>query len=213
LRELLERQQWLAREYQPIALSTLLPEVKLRQFALEAKSLDAARMLEMSPPKRYTLAATLIELQNARVLDDLAEMFIKRMLRIHRHGREALALDRLKHQERTDGLIHKLPEVIVAWRTEGNAEERLQAIGTVLAPDSCMLLEQCEAHQAQTGNNYYVYVALLSGPSFYSAAHLARSEIPLNDPGHIARTSPRSCSGERNQPCGMALLVGAVERS
>jgi TnpA family transposase len=115
-------------------------------------------MLEMSPPKRYTLAATLIELQNARVLDDLAEMFIKRMLRIHRHGREALALDRLKHQERTDGLIHKLHEVIVAWGTEGNAEERLQAIGTVLAPDSRMLLEQCEAHQAQTGNNYYPYM-------------------------------------------------------
>ena len=115
-------------------------------------------MLEMAPSKRYTLAATLIELQNARVLDDLAEMFIKRMLRIHRHGREALALDRLKHQERTDGLIHKLHEVIVAWGTEGNAEERLQAIGTVLAPDSRMLLEQCEAHQAQTGNNYYPYM-------------------------------------------------------
>lgn len=158
LRELLERQQWLAREYQPIALNTLLPEVKLRQFALEAKSLDAARMQEMTPPKRYTLAATLIALQNARVLDDLAEMFIKRMLRIHRHAREALALDRLKHQERTDGLIHKLHEVIVAWGTEGNAEERLQAIGTVLAPDSRTLLEQCEAHQAQTGNNYYPYM-------------------------------------------------------
>jgi TnpA family transposase len=158
LRELLERQQWLAREYQPIALNTLLPEVKLRQFALEAKSLDAARMQEMASPKRYTLAATLIELQNARVLDDLAEMFIKRMLRIHRHGREALALDRLKHQERTDGLIHKLHEVIVAWGSEGNAEERLQAIDTVLAPDSRALLDQCEAHQAQTGNNYYPYM-------------------------------------------------------
>ena len=112
----------------------------------------------MTPPKRYTLAATLIALQNARVLDDLAEMFIKRMLRIHRHAREALALDRLKHQERTDGLIHKLHEVIVAWGTEGNAEERLQAIGTVLAPDSRILLEQCEAQQAQTGNNYYPYM-------------------------------------------------------
>jgi hypothetical protein len=85
-------------------------------------------------------------------------MFIKRMMRVHRHGREALALDRLKHQERTDGLIHKLHEVIVAWGTEGNAEERLQAIGTVLAPDSRTLLEQCEAHQAQVGNNYYPYM-------------------------------------------------------
>src|SRR5580704_996061 len=94
LRELLERQQWLVREFHPAALNTLLPETKLRQFALEAKSLDAARMQEMAPTKRYTLAATLIELQNARVLDDLAEIFIKRLLRIHRRGREALALDR-----------------------------------------------------------------------------------------------------------------------
>jgi hypothetical protein len=62
LRELLARQQWLAREYQPIDLNTLLPEVKLRQFALEAKSLDAARMQEMTPPKRCTSAATLIAL-------------------------------------------------------------------------------------------------------------------------------------------------------
>jgi TnpA family transposase len=158
LRELLERQRWLARERQPIALNTLLPEVKLRQFALEAKSLDAARMQEMAPAKRYTLAATLIELQNARVLDDLTEMFIKRLMRIHRHGREALALDRLKHQERTDGLIRTLHEVIFAWGAEGNAEERLQAIGTALAPDSRVLLEQCEAHQAQAGNNYYPYL-------------------------------------------------------
>ena len=51
--------------------------MKLRQFALEARSLDAGRMQEMAPAKRYTLAATLIELQNARVLDDLTEMFIK----------------------------------------------------------------------------------------------------------------------------------------
>src|ERR1700677_505104 len=158
VRDLLERQRWLALEHPPMALNTLLPEVKLRQFALEAKSLDAARMLEMAPAKRYTLAATLIELQNARVLDDLAEMFIKRLMRVHRHGREALAMDRLKHQERTDGLIHRLHEVILAWSGDGDAEQRLQAIGAALTPDSHVLLEQCEAHQAQAGNTYYPYL-------------------------------------------------------
>lgn len=158
VRDLLERQRWLALEKLPMALITLLPEVKLRQFALEAKSLDAARMLEMAPAKRYTLAATLIELQNTRVLDDLAEMFIKRMMRTHRHGREALALDRLKHQERTDGLIHRLHDLILAWRGNGDSEQRLRAIDAVLAPDSRVLLEQCEAHQAQAGSNYYPYL-------------------------------------------------------
>lgn len=133
MRDLLERQRWLALERAPVALSRFLPQVKLRQFALEVKSLDAARMLEMAPAKRYTLAATLIELQNARVLDDLAEMFIKRMMRRHRRGREALAMDRLKHQERTDGLVHRLHEVILAWSADGNAEERLAAIGVALS--------------------------------------------------------------------------------
>jgi hypothetical protein len=112
----------------------------------------------MSPAKRYTLAATLIELQNARVFDDLAEMFIKRMMRTHRHGREALALDRLKHQERTDGLIHRLHEVLLAWGADGNPEARLAAIDAELAPDGAVLLEQCEAHAAQAGNNYYPYL-------------------------------------------------------
>jgi TnpA family transposase len=158
VRALLERQRWLALEQLPMTLDTLLPEVKLRQFALEAKSLDAARMLEMAPAKRYALAATLIELQNARVLDDLAEMFIKRMMRTHRHGREALALDRLKHQERTDGLIHRLHEAILAWSSDGDPEQKLRAIDAVLTPDSRILLEQCEAHQAQAGSNYYPYL-------------------------------------------------------
>lgn len=147
-----------ARKRPSVALNTLLPEVKLRQFALEAKSLDAGRMLEMAPAKRYTLAATLIELQNARMLDDLTEMFIKRLMRIHRHGREALALDRLKHQERTDGLIHTLHAVILAWSAEGDAEQRLKAIDAALAPNSRVLLELCEAHQAQAGNSYYPYL-------------------------------------------------------
>jgi hypothetical protein len=127
-------------------------------MAALAGSLDAARMLEMAPQKRNTLAATLIELQNARVLDELAEMFIKRMMRTHRHGREALAMDRLKHQERTDGLIHRLHEVLLAWGIDGSSEERLAAIDAALVPDSAVLLEQCEAHAAQAGNNYYPYL-------------------------------------------------------
>jgi hypothetical protein len=107
------------RERSAIPLNTILPEVKLRQFALAVKSLDTAFMQEMTPAKRYTITAALIELQNARALDDLTEMFIKRMMRTHRHAREALALDRLKHEARTDGLIRTLHEVILAWNGEG----------------------------------------------------------------------------------------------
>jgi len=38
------------------------------------------------------------------------------MMQTHRpHGREALALDRFKCQERTDSLMHRLQEVVLAW--------------------------------------------------------------------------------------------------
>jgi hypothetical protein len=85
-------------------------------------------------------------------------MFIKRMMRTHRHGREALAMDRLNHQERTDGLIYRLHEVLLAWGADGNSEDRLAAIDAALATDSAVLLEQCEAHAAEAGNNYYPYL-------------------------------------------------------
>jgi hypothetical protein len=75
--------------------------------------------------KRYTLAAALLRVQLSRVLDDLGQMFIKRMMRIHRRAKEALALHRLKHQGRTDSLVRTLREVVNAYQTEGDAPERL----------------------------------------------------------------------------------------
>jgi len=64
-------------------LFTGVPHGKIKQFAAEAKTLDAARMREMLPRQRYALAAVLLLVQSAQALDDLAEMLIKRMLAIH----------------------------------------------------------------------------------------------------------------------------------
>jgi hypothetical protein len=44
------------------------------------------------------------------------------MMRTHRHGSGALALDRLKHQGRTDSLIQRLREVIPAWSGDADSE-------------------------------------------------------------------------------------------
>jgi hypothetical protein len=67
-----------------------VPAVRIRSFALEARSLDAARMLEMEPHKRYTLAAALVSRQIARCLDDLGEMLIKKVRKMHRRTPYAL---------------------------------------------------------------------------------------------------------------------------
>jgi hypothetical protein len=78
-----------------------LPAAKREQFAAEARSLEAARMQALEPHTRSTLAAVLLRTQWSRVLDDLGQVFIRRMMRIHRRGKEALARHQLKHQERT----------------------------------------------------------------------------------------------------------------
>ncbi len=139
-------------------LFTGVPHGKIKQFAAEAKTLDAARMREMLPRKRYTLAAALLCVQSAQALDDLAEMLIKRMLAIHQKGKEALQQYHLEHQSRTDALVMTLRDLVVAYRKEGSTEERFAAIEGVIGEQSEEVLKQCEEHLAYAGNTYQQFL-------------------------------------------------------
>jgi hypothetical protein len=82
-----------------------IPESKLPRFADEARALNVARMQAVQAPKRFTLAVTLIRLRTAQALDDLAEMCIRRLQKLHHQGQEALEEYRDQHQEQTEVLI------------------------------------------------------------------------------------------------------------
>ncbi|WP_336974033.1 hypothetical protein [Bacillus thuringiensis] len=45
-----------------------IPPAKVERLAAEAKTLDAARMKELEPHKRYTLAISLLHVQHAKRL-------------------------------------------------------------------------------------------------------------------------------------------------
>lgn len=121
-------------------------------------SLDASRMKELEPNKRYTLATALITAQSARTLDDLASMFIRRMQNIHVKASEALDKYREEYQTRTDRLITTLRDVVVAYSTEGEIKERFNEIEKALGENPDRLLTECEAHLAYAGNNYYPFL-------------------------------------------------------
>jgi hypothetical protein len=55
------------------------------------------------------------------------------------------------HQERTDGLIRSLRDVVTADHTEGEAHQPLAVIGSVLAGNSAEWFEPCDAHEAHAG--------------------------------------------------------------
>ena len=135
-----------------------ISNVKLKYFATEAMSLDAARMKELESNKRYTLAAALIATQSARTLDDLATMFIRRMQKIHVKAKEALDKYREEYQARTDRLISTFRDVILAYSTEGEVIQRFSKIEKALGENPDQLLTECEAHLAYTGNNYYPFL-------------------------------------------------------
>ena len=154
----LDRRDWLAKYPANQQALASLPDIKIKHFAAEAKTLDAARMLEMEPHKRMTLAACFLKVQVARVLDDLAEMLIKRMSALHHKGKEALAEYRRQNQQRADALVQTLQELVTAYRDEETAEAKLAAIEILLPHWGEEVLQQCEAHLAHAGDNYFPFL-------------------------------------------------------
>ena len=67
-----------------------VPPALLQHFATEAKALHAGELREVQPPKKYTLVLCLIYRMRVRTRDDAAEMFVRRLDKIHKQARERL---------------------------------------------------------------------------------------------------------------------------
>ena len=155
---LLGHRAWLLERQPNLRVSTLLPNAKFQQFAAEADSLDAARMRDLEPFKRATLTAVLLEVKAAKVLNDLGEVFVKRMMHIHRLAKEALARHQLERQARTDALVQTLKDVLIAYNTPGSVGQRLGEIDKVVRDRTEQLINECEQHAALSGQNYFPFL-------------------------------------------------------
>ena len=140
-----------------------IPDVKVKQFAAEARSLDVASMHDCAEPKRLTLATALVLVQMARALDDVADMYIRLVQRLHNHAYTSLREHHVKQVERTDALVSTLRQVTLAYQHDGTAEQRLAAIGSVLDKQGDRILSQCDAHEATAGRNHLPFLT-----TFYS---------------------------------------------
>jgi TnpA family transposase len=158
LKTWLDRQVWLSKYGVGQQMKLDIPDVKVKHFAAEARTLDTARMLEMEPQKRLALAVSLLRVQSTRVLDDLAEMLIKRISAIHQKGKAALADYRAQNQQRVDELVQTLRDLVTAYRTDGSAEEKIEAIGLLLPGQGEAVLQSCDDHVAHMNNNYFPFL-------------------------------------------------------
>lgn len=164
LKEDLARLEWLKGVQYATDAVKAVPDVKVKRFADEAQTLDAARMQEMQPDKRYTIAICLLVTRYAQALDDLAEMTIKGLLKMHQQGKDAFLQYRAQQQVQVDTLIQVLHDVTEAYRSNGNLEQRVAAIATVFAGKSADILAACDQHLALVTNTYYPFL-----PAFYGS--------------------------------------------
>jgi len=145
-----------------------------------------------------TLSVALLASQAARALDDLGEMFVRRMQHIHNAAKLALDRYRVATVERTDNLVTTLHELLLAHDTQGSVQERFSAMDAVIAPRTDELLEACEAHLAHR------WQQLLP-------VRLARVQKP---PRHLVR--PARCDpiavDESGHQCGGGIAFSSDER-
>jgi TnpA family transposase len=141
-----------------------IPEAKLQRFADEARALNVSRMRAMQGAKRVTLAVAFIRIRTAQALDDVAEMLIRRMQKLHHQGKEALEDYRRQHQEQTDTLISLLGQIVSHWQAGEPPDQRIKAIDTLIGADADTIRTQCEAHLGYAGNNYVPFLPTLFRP-------------------------------------------------
>jgi hypothetical protein len=94
----------------------------------------------------------------AKALEELGEMFLRQMHKLHARGEEALETYRKQQQERTDALIALLQDVTRLVVAKENGKDCLTQIGARFQPDPTGILDQCTEPQAQAGNNYYPFL-------------------------------------------------------
>ena len=134
MRAFLHHLQWLQVQSDGTAVFTEIPDVKVRQFAAEARALNAAAMQALQPTKQLALVAALVHRQVARALDDIAEMFIRRVQRMHAKAKDALQRYQADDAHNTDALIALLRETVLSLSRRGHAGRTHDSGRSAVAP-------------------------------------------------------------------------------
>jgi TnpA family transposase len=133
-----------------------ITEAKIQHFAGEAKALDAAELKDIGQNKRITLLLCLIYSAQVQARDNLVSMFLKQMRTIHNKAKEELERLRQKHLETTEKLVGVLTNVLQVFVDKPSDTEVIAQVQNVFTPAGGVqqLLNECEAVNAYSGNNY-----------------------------------------------------------
>ena len=160
LNELLVHRKWLETYGDVSHFLTGISSSLIEDFAREASCLDAAELKDITEPKRLTLLLCLIYSEQVKTCDNLVEMFLKRMSKIHQLAEDELKIQRQKQQETVEKLVSAFGGVLMVLSPEEEEEKEetsiLNQVYSLLNPYGAIdqLIAECEAVNAYKGNNY-----------------------------------------------------------
>jgi hypothetical protein len=151
--------------------------MKIRNFAHQAKSLDAGELQDFAPANRYTLLLCLIHRMGVRTRDDIAEMLLKRMSTIHKRAKEQLVEIQLGQRERSEKLIGTLDNVAAIAGSSLSDQQAGRRVRALLSTDGELerLREECAAVRLWQGDHYLPLLWKHLVPLRYVLFRLARA--------------------------------------
>lgn len=156
LKILLNQNDWLTSFGNMESYLSSLSQIKLKQFAGEAKSLDASDIKDVGAQKRYTLIACLIHYMQMQTKDHLAIMLIKAIAKVNKKAKDALKLLQEKNESKTFDLLTLLGDIAVSIDQEVSDEDAGKIVKQKLDENggSESIAMNCEEVAAYHSDNY-----------------------------------------------------------
>ncbi|MFT6810501.1 MAG: hypothetical protein ACJA01_003745 [Saprospiraceae bacterium] len=114
MRQWSQRIKWLCSIIEPGTILIQVPHTKVRQFAAQAEQLELGDMKDIShSEKRYTLLLCFLYHRQTTTRDELINMFLKRMRKLHRRAKEELKLIHEHHRKWEEQMMSVFNQVLL----------------------------------------------------------------------------------------------------
>lgn len=149
---------WLKALCEGLSLPPGLPAARIQQLRYEAQSLNAARMLELKPQKRHTLALVFILAQLSEALDNVADMFIKTVQGIDSSARQREMEAHLSKKSTSDKLISSFQSVLESLGQSDDDAALLETVKYEIEPNIDTWLNQCDRYLAKSDQKHLPFM-------------------------------------------------------
>ena len=161
-----------------------IPESKLKRFVEESKTLNVNKMNEMSEHKRFSLVISLIQAKIAESYDDLVEIFIRRVNKLHVSSKKELEEYKLSHQDIADQLIEILGKIAENWSANKEKDSKIKDIEKIFGGNELQIQKQCEEHLSYSKNNHIIFLPKFFKPHrafFFNLLELLNPKSTTSD--------------------------------